>query len=382
MRAAAPHSDTLNAFERLGLRMLRAYSDASRPAKRHWSSQVLEKVQRIERSTLIQAALSGAVSGALLAVGELGLVAWFGEDRGGGSLLDQWPFWSLYLGSALVVSAAEIAFLYWRILVEVARVGSLTGLDLDREETEKMMGLGLSRAALDLPNPRAAFHGVDPYARLPRWKLIAYAVLYRVKVGVTSVIVRTLLRRVLARTALRATVPFAAVAVYAVWNTLVTHWILREVRYRAAGPVAMRDLAELEDADAHDLDAGQRRQVAAVVAESVVRSQDAHPNYVLFYGGLLDRLEMEPDDIEHEGEDVLDGVGEWPLSAQRRLLRELTVATVLRGRPRRAQREWLESAATTCGRRLDPDGLASLAKRFREGRGVDAASLDAVTPGG
>lgn len=380
MRPAAPHSEELNRFERMGLAFLRGRCGAGRSAVRAWPAEVLERIRRVERSTLVHAGVCGALSGAVIGVSELALHAGFGEDRGGTGWVEQWPFWAAYLGIALVVSAAEIAYLYWRVLLAVARVGELSGLQLGPRDAEKMMALGLSRAALDIPNPRAPIHGVDPYARVPRWKLVLHAVMYRVKVSATSVILRILLRRLLGRAAVRSLLPFAAIAVYSVWNVVVTRWILAKARNRAAGPVAMRDLDALVKRPVESMDKRDRQLVAEAIAESITRSQDAHPNYVLFLDQMLDRLDLDPDAIEQD----------WPRWSKRVsgldpdsctvLLRTVATVAVLNGRSRRAQRELLCEVAEGCSRRVDEAALRRLRREFADGRGLAVASLDAVTP--
>lgn len=380
MRPAAPHSEELNRIERLGLAFLRERGRGERLATRAWPEAVLEQVRRVERTTLVHAGVCGAVSGAIIGASELALHAGFGADRGGDGLAGQWPFWAAYFGIALVVSAAEIAYLYWRVLLAVARLGALTGLQLGPGDAEKMMALGLSRAALDIPNPRAPIHGVDPYARVPRWKLVLHAVMYRVKVSATSVVVRILLRRLLGRAAVRSLLPFAAVAVYAVWNVVVTRWILAKARHRAAGPVAMRDLDRLIQAPVASMPASGRHLVAEAVAESITRSQDAHPNYVLFLDQMLDRLELDPEAIEQEWPRWAQRVGDLGPEAETVLLRTVAAATVLDGRSRDAQREFLSELAGLCSRDMDEDALHRLRKAFADGQGLCADALDAVTP--
>jgi hypothetical protein len=196
--SATEHTDELNIAERLGAGLLRRMSHREHSAVARWPAGVLSRVRRLERAVVIQAALLGALAGAILGAVELGLVAWQGVDRGGEGLAGQWRYWLVYLGAALLVSMIEIGLMYWRILAAVARIGSLAGLDLSREDAERILSLGLSRAALDIPNPRAPFFGIDPYARQPRWKLLLLAVAYRLKVGATSVVLRLLLRRLLA----------------------------------------------------------------------------------------------------------------------------------------------------------------------------------------
>ncbi|SDB12340.1 hypothetical protein SAMN05660653_00592 [Desulfonatronum thiosulfatophilum] len=372
MRPAAPHTDTLNIFERWGLRWMRRHSRADQPALSHWPKEILHKIRKIERSTIIQASILGAVSGMLFGVTEMGLEEWFGEDQG-------WLYWVIFSALGLVISGAEIIILYWRIFRTVGRVATQAGLDIDRDDVERMMVLGLSRAALDMPNPRAAFHGVDPYSRLPRWKLLMYTIFYRLKVGATSMVLRVILRRVLARAALRSLIPFAAIGVFAFWNALITYWILRQARIRIAGPVAIRDLEAITKEDGESLDQSQKEVLYMAVAESVVRSQDAHPNYVLLLGQLLERWKLDKGEVRGEWREGVLNESKLGKTGKKTLLRMLIATTILRGSSRRAQRVFLEETARDLGRGIDKGALKSLQSGVYDGQGLEASQIDAVT---
>ena len=378
MRPAAPHTEALNKFERVGLRWMLGYSETDRPALSHWPEKVLKRIRRIERMTLIQASLLGGISGLLFAMSELGLQAWFGEDREG--LAEQLSYWALFAFLGLLISGAEIAVLYWRILRAVGSIGTRTGLNVDRGDTERMIVLGISRAALDMPNPRAEVHGVDPYSRLPRWKMIMYAVFYRLKVGATSMMIRMILRRVLARAALRSLIPFAAIGVYAFWNAVIIWLILKQTRMRTAGPVAIKDLDELIKDDCPKLEEHERKLLFEAIGESVILNQDAHPNYVLFLGQLLDRCNPEAEKIDGKWEESKLRDANLSNTARRVLLRCLTTATILRGSPRKDQVKFLEKVADILGRGFDKDALDKLQSNIYAGKGVNAELLDAVTP--
>lgn len=380
MQPATPHTDELNIAERLGAGLLRRMSHREHSAVARWPAGVLSRIRRLERAVVIQAALLGALAGAILGAVELGLVAWQGVDRGGEGLAEQWRYWLVYLGAALLVSMIEIGLMYWRILAAVARMGSLAGLDLSHDDAERMMSLGLSRAALDIPNPRAPFFGIDPYARQPRWKLLLHAVAYRLKVGATSVVLRLLLRRLLARVTLRSLIPFAAIAVYAVWNAIVVTWIMRETRHRTAGPLAIDDLGGIVRKDRAQLSASSREAIVAALAESITLGQDAHPNYVLLVGAIVDWLDVDPATLTGEWPSRRDSLKQFDAGETRTLLRVLAAATVLNGRPRRRQRDMLADVASAVGHQLDVDALAALRERIADGQGLSADALDAAVP--
>jgi hypothetical protein len=63
------------------------------------------------------------------------------------------------------------------------------------------------------------------------WKLLLYTLFYKLKVGITSFIFRILLRRVLARAALRSAIPLVAIPAPASTETVSPN-----LRYRIGIP--------------------------------------------------------------------------------------------------------------------------------------------------
>jgi hypothetical protein len=125
------------------------------------------------------------------------------------------PYWAAFYAFVGVITVIEMAFLYWNALDATARVNALLGAPLDGEERSGLLSVGLARAALEAPNPHHVVHGVDPYALMPRWRLIAQNLAYKVKVGASSFVIRILMRRLLARAALRGFIPLLAIPLYA-----------------------------------------------------------------------------------------------------------------------------------------------------------------------
>jgi hypothetical protein len=368
----------VNFAERIGLDFLRKWVDRSDPHIHKWARSELAQIRRIERWTITVAALTGAISGSLLGTSEIWLSGAMVEDADATHLREQLPYWSIYLSLAVLVSGAVILFLYWLVLRMVARISWIAGLRLSAEEIEEAIALGLSRAALELPNPREPIYGIDPYARVARWKLVAYAILYRLKIGLTSFVLRVLLRRVLARAALRFYVPLVSIPVFAIWNALIISWVMREVRIRVAGPVAVQDLAELISAHKANLSEQSRRLMLETVGEAIIRGEDHHPNYVLLLERLSQDLGIPPESIAVNWNSSRHSLQNENGKAQDILLVTLTIATMLNGQLRRAQRELLAEAYAVCGRSFDLHGLAELRREFISGRGVSKENLKAV----
>jgi hypothetical protein len=361
-------SANINILERLGLQFLHRGLERGDTRIHRLSRGEMDEIRRIERRVIALAAGAGALSGGVLGAAEIALYGRLVEETGASTWSQQLPYWWRYLTLSVLVSAVELLAMYWTILRAVARIGSIAGLRLSGQEIEDVIALGLSRAALDLPNPRMPIHGIDPYARVSRWRLALLSVVYRMKVGATTFAVRLLLRRIIARGAVRLASALAAIPVFAIWNALIARWIIREARFRAAGPIAVQELGDVFAACRGDLDAESRHAIVAAVGESVVCAGDAHPNFILLVPRLLQELEV-PREVLAEWDSTRDRLPTLPARAQDILLATLTTATLLGG-SRRAQRKLLAEAYTLCGRPFDVQALRSAMDELLDGQGL------------
>lgn len=367
--------DELNFVERIGLEVLRRRIDRKEPHIHKWTPAELAEIERTERRTKIVAALAGAISGAALGIIEI----WLGEAglnlTGATPWREQLPHWAIYVILTIVISGLEVLCLYAYALGAVARIGSIAGLSLPAREVEQLVARGLARAALEMPNPRQPIHGIDPYARVPRWKLVAYAVLYRVKVGATSFILRVVLRRVLARTAFRVLIPLVAIPVFAVWNVLIARWVMGEVRLRVAGPLIVHQLGERIRAARALLDQRSRQIILEAIAEVIQSGEDAHPNYALLLERLFEELAFQPESVKTGWHSTRNKLAELSPQVQDLLLTILTVTAVLNSRMRKAQRELLAEAFNLCGRPFRHDAVLRLRQEFITGQGLSDEQL-------
>jgi hypothetical protein len=375
-----PDVGQLNAIERLGVKFLRQWNALDQSRIQRWSPEQERRIRRLERGAIILAVISGTLSGALIGGLEIWL-NWTMPDRD--ESWSQWlQYWGVFLGGTVLISVIEIVLLYWVVLHRVARITAIAGLRLSKAQAEEIIVIGLSRAALDIRDPQEPIYGIDPYRRTPRWKLILYAVMYRLKIGATSFVVRVLLRRVVARVAVRSFIPLAAIAIYALWNALIIRWAVRASRVRAAGPVAVKELSERLSAVRGDLDERMRRLILEAVAEAIVRSASDHPNFVLLLGRLFQVLEIEPGSLMLDWEARDSALDDVSPQEQELLLAVVTVTVMLEGKPRRGQRQFLQELHQACGREWDAEDLDQRFDGFFRGQGIgDILNPDRSTVG-
>lgn len=333
-------------------------------------------MRRVARGAIVRSAIAGAVSGAIAAIAEVWAAPLAPEGTPLWSLASL-EFWLVVGGVTAIAAVAEIAFLSWDILRSTHELARAAGLELfgkDRKSSDEALVQALARAALELPNPIEDERGINARREASNARLLLASLAYKAKVGVTSFLVKLLLRRVLARVLVRGTLqtllPFVGVPVTAAWNALVTWWVLREARIRAMGPSASKELVEVVFADGPQLSEAGRISAARAVAASIVRTQDLHPNLT----ALLDEVLAH---VKDTGAAELDDVGQFLAGLKhltpgelRLSLQILAIACIVDGRFSTREKKLWSDACAAAGRPLEPDALEPLRAAFVRGEGV------------
>ncbi|WGI26614.1 hypothetical protein QEN58_06020 [Halomonas alkaliantarctica] len=325
-------------------------------------------LKRARRWIIVWAALAGMISGTLIGGAE-----WFMREFATGhwaamSLREQLPYWASYLAFAGAVTALEIGFLYWNALRGVATITRLAGLRYGQTDTlEPDIQLtvhGISRAALEYPSPGSLIYGVDPHAYLHGWKLTFRSLIYRLKISLSSFLLRLLLRRLLGRLTLRGFLPVLTGPLYAVWNAWIAARIIQEAYLQARGPALVKHLMEtLADSDERT-----RRLVAKGVGELIMRNQHPHPNLVLLLARLLDSLPEKPQTIDVDWSAALQGYASLTGESRKTLLHTLTQAALLSGTFRGSRKKFLAEVFATCQTPLRNEDIKAQQRRLLSGQ--------------
>jgi hypothetical protein len=332
-------------------------------------------LRSIERGAVVRSALAGAFSGALCAATEVWLAPPVPEGAG---LLSSASLthWAILGGVTLVASVGEIAFVMWDTLRSVHALAQAAGAELfgrDREQSDSALVDALARAALELPNPIVGPLGINSRRDASRTRLVLASIAYKAKVGVTSFLLKLVLRRVLGRVFVRSVVssllPFVAVPVTAMWNGLVTRWILREARLRAMGPSAVSELAGIAFSDAPPLSVDGRIAAMRAVAAAIVRTEDLHPNLVALLTSVSKRVgRLPPAELDDVGE-FLRSLAKLSHPEQRLCLQVLATACIVDGRLTRRERQLYQDALSAAGRDQSLTGLEQLCAALVSGDG-------------
>jgi hypothetical protein len=338
-------------------------------------------LRRVQRRAIGWAVVAGLVSGGLLGGAELvandlGSNGGSGEGTVEGWLAD-WHIWVGYLAFAGLVSAVEILFLYWNAFRATAAFATLAGTRLSGHPHSELVARGLARGGLEFPNPQARIFGIDAHARIPAWRIKAQIALYKMKVGVSSFVIRLFLRRVFGRMLVRGIIPLAAGPLYAVWNAVITWWICREARLRVFGPRAVEELVASLAQEPEISDPGFRDRLFDGVGELVMRGRDAHPNFVLVLSKLRETLGHTEDEIAVDWDKARQSLDSLTEPQQRAAMATWTLTALLGSRIHREQQALLHDAASACGFGFDRDHLQQLRRDLLDGRRIGPTELAA-----
>ena len=312
------------------------------------------------------AALAGIISGGVIGGAEIWMRHGIFDGMDDIGWREAWPYWAGFYAFAGVVSAVEIAFLYALALKGIARITRHSGLKLTGDQHEGFFAHSLARAGLEFPNPQVTIYGIDPYAHVANWKLTVLNLAYKLKVGVSSFILRVFLRRVAARMAIRGMVPLIAGPLYAVWNAYIIRRIMLEARLRTLGPFVVDTVMAAHFNSPDDLDEPESDVLWQAAGEMMTQGRDAHPNQIYLMTLLRKTLQRDAD-TDLDWPTMRRHLKALDIAAQTRVLDVLTVSCLIGSRIRKEQTEFLRDASEDCGVKLDADRLQALCKAFKRG---------------
>ncbi len=344
---------------------------------------------RIERQAILRSATAGALSALACVVAVIAADAWVPLPLVDPAWPDYATYYGLIFGVAAVAAVLEVVYIFrdaLRSTLLMARAAGLPLISAISEHADPRVAGALVRAALELPNSAEARGGVDPLREAPRWRLVAYSLLYKGKIAVTNFALKMIVRRALGRAGLRGLAELVAIPVTALWNAVVTWQVMREARLRIVGPSAAQVLVD-ELWEGH-LSSPQRGGALRAVASAIVRSNDLHPNLV----ALMDEVRARAEDLEDPGglddtalddtelddtEHFLRDFAEATEAERSWILAVSTLAAILDGKVAPGEEELLRRLRVLAGLSPNVDDVKALARRLRRGQPITAAQLRA-----
>lgn len=222
------------------------------------------------------------------------LLEWYYAEH-----LPTYHYIALQAGIGLIFLLIELVLLFWLGLKTVHSVACLTRHH--RLEDSGLMPWDdtvanlLARAALELPDPVVRYLGIDPLKYVSKPKLLVIGFLYKLKVFLSSVVIRVILTRMAGRLGLRTSFSWVAIPVTAIWDAVVMYRVVREARLRLFGYRLAEYLAEEVITPDFSSRLSLKAQEGAVraIATMMVLTQNHHPNMLILLHRFSERFAIQ-----------------------------------------------------------------------------------------
>ncbi len=367
-----PH-DKLGLLERVSMRLIGEPQTVSRMEPGASRLAQIEAMRPIERGVVIRGALAGALCGLVSAGGVALAEPLYVEPELANHWREHLPYYGVALGIAVAATIAEVAFLYYDGMKSAVRLGQL-GRDtpFGDESEARALKLTLIRAGLELPGRKTPLYDIDPLYARSRLQLLAAALVYKIKVSATNFALKFVLKklslRVTGRVSGRAVIELVSVPVFAIWNGIVCHRVMRQARLRALGRGLVDETFELVFPDGvAALDEDTQRAGLAAIREQVSSAGQFHHNVIGLTRRFIDEA-SEPvrvyASLLGDFESILQ-----PLTKrdQIRIVEFFALLCALDGRGGRRRRKMLVRFQAAVGLAPEPDRIAVYQRAVLEG---------------
>ena len=303
------------------------------------------------------------------------------------SILGPWPtnspfvesIWHWVVVGAMygIATVLELVLLYWLSLNAIHHLSHVAGLNLFDEPADRSLVLnGLLHAASQLPYRDDNFPWIrNPGSEINRTWILLASLVYRLKVTLTFYVVRAIVQRFVGRVAVRWTLDLVAIPVYAFWDALVTHWVVRHGRICCMGPSAAVSLIDELLENSPDVSEAGKQVAVRAAASAVARNSQLHPNVAALIGVVIDRLGQPEFENIDDSSALLDTLRSANQPDQEFLLRILAIALILDGRISYWEKRLYREAAMACGREPNDQTIREALAKFRSGRPLSATDL-------
>jgi len=360
-------------LEKLGISYFRRASQKTNAAQDEVTVHLItpdeiREMDRIQRRAMINAGLAGAFSATCSAITSMSFYHLIDESTHQVSTDDTMKFWLWVITATVVVTAIELAYLYFDALKATLKLAQVANIPLfpKGKEASAMAG-ALARAALELPNPTTTDVNINPTRESSRLRVFLAPLIYKAKITVTNFLAKLLLRRLVGRAAARAYVELIAIPISALWNVWVTRNVMRQARLRALGPSFALEFTNRLLHAYPTLSAPAKAEMLRAVGTAVVRSENFHPNLEYLVYILMQRLPLEEVGELDNSALFIDGFRQLSTTEQEAILQLFIVATVLDGRVKVRELGTLRKAYAIAGFTFELEPIQHLVKQFYRG---------------
>ncbi len=375
---------SLPLLERLGLhffhRFDRKHALLPTPALNDEISPSGEAFFAIEKQTARRAGIVGALSAACSALAAFYADPLLTMDNSSELTWDAISEYWLIVGSVIIVATTlEIIYLYWDSIRAVHQMSLKAPRVMSTIPDERRFVLrALVRAALELPNPIDSVVNVDPHKETSKMEIVVAALVYKSKIALTNFILKALIKKLLGRVALRGWLEFIAIPITAIWNYVVSRYVMREAIIRIRGPANVSELFNHIMAAHGPLSDQGKALILRAVVSAIVRSSDFHPNVYYLYH--LVAANMDEVSLAHldDSQRFIDDLSRADEPDKMLALRILVVASLIDGKLPRKEKKLLQESFRVCQVAYDVSRIKLLKNRFIQGHQIIVENLDKI----
>ncbi|MGZ8186442.1 MAG: LBF_2804 family protein [Methylobacter sp.] len=251
--------------------------------------------------------------------------------------MDFYHYIALQIGVGLLFLLVELVLLYWLGLKTVHSIACLTRHHQTDDESllpgDDTVANLLARAALELPDPVVRYLGIDPLKYISKSRLLIIGVLYKLKVVLSSLIVKFLLTRMAGKLGLRTSFSWVAIPITGIWDAIVIYRVVKEARLRVFGHRLAHYI--VEDVITPDLTArlSSKAKEGAVraIATMMVLTQKHHPNMLILLFKFSDHFAVQDHNDYDDWQAFLNVLNDVSIEERYFLLDLLSIAAVFDG---------------------------------------------------
>ncbi len=251
-------------------------------------------------------------------------------------------------GVTLILTIIEFAVLYWVGLRTVFMISRAAGHPEEDSEffTGENLPILLSRAALEIPDPVRHYLGIDPMARVSKRKLLIIGFIYKLKILLSNVVAKLILRRLAGKSILRISVAYVSVIITGLWNALVLWKTVNEARLRLFGNLLARHIAKEIFTEEKIQSLSERTKIGCIeaIGNSIVLTQNYHPNMLVLLVRLSEILKIKEEKDFANWENFLNTLNVVAKEEKFFLLNILTIAAAFDGKLSRLEKRDLRQA--------------------------------------
>lgn len=197
---------------------------------------------------------------------------------------------TIVFAATIGFTTIELLFLGWISVHSAYLFSRMLGYNA-RNIQEKLfldeqVGILLSRAALELPDPVLHYLGVDPLSHVSKRKVLFMGILYKLKVFLSNLFARIILGKILGSYVnfgsgmTDISIAYVTVLITGIWNAVVIYKVYQEMSLRLLGAVVARQMAVhlKEIIQEKGLSPEGKEACLRAVSNSVTLTQNYHPN--------------------------------------------------------------------------------------------------------